>query len=191
MKTISTLTVAMVLLLLTPGLRAQKVEVGFDKQADFSMFHTYQWIVPPEGSSARPLLAASIMGAIDEELKKKGLQQMQSGADLKVSVSGGVETGSVSGGYDPAYTSAGGAPTLDATMWAGALPTGGPQYVQKGTLVVDLIKAYDNKLVWRGEAKAKLDYQDKDKLVSQVNKSVEEMFSHYPPSPEDEKNKHK
>ena len=59
----------LVVCLFSGGLQAQKVKVEYDKSLDFSKFKTFAW--GPIDAVARPLLAASILGAIEEELIKE------------------------------------------------------------------------------------------------------------------------
>jgi hypothetical protein len=66
--------------LLSGGLQAQKIKVEFDKDLDFSKFKTFAR--GPLDAVARPLLAASIQVAIDEQLTKKGLQKVGSNPDV-------------------------------------------------------------------------------------------------------------
>jgi hypothetical protein len=169
-------------LLTAPALLAQKVEIGYDKSADFSQFKTYSWVprtVPP----TNPLLATMINNNIEYELQQKGLRKVESDPDLLVKSYGGAED--VKGGFaaeDPGYTAAGGAPMPGSTMWGGSLPPTPVPQVMKGTLTVDLVDAHTKQLVWRATAKGKMDYDKRSKLVEQANKAVSEMFKKYPPA---------
>jgi hypothetical protein len=73
---------AFLLIAVIPGTNgfAQKVNVGYDKSANFSRYASYTW-AEPEVSPSRPLLYASIVGSIDHELKAKGLTRTDSGGD--------------------------------------------------------------------------------------------------------------
>ena len=72
--------------LFSGGLQAQKVKVEYDKSLDFSKFKTFAW--GPIDAVARPLLAASILGAIEEELIKKGLHKAGSNPDIFLEIYG-------------------------------------------------------------------------------------------------------
>jgi hypothetical protein len=160
---------------------SQKVEIGYDKGADFSQYKTYSWIprtVPP----TNPLLATIIDNTIDYELSQKGLRKVNSDPDLLVKSYGGASD--VQGGFaasDPGYTASGGEPLPGGNMWGGSLPATPVPQVMKGSLTVDLVDARQKHLVWRATAKGKMDYDKRSKLVDQANKAVEEMFKKYPP----------
>ena len=65
--------VAALLAIVTP-LWAQKVRVTYDKQMNFAQFKTFAWA--PHGAVAHPMLAANVVGAIEQELKARGLQKV-------------------------------------------------------------------------------------------------------------------
>jgi Domain of unknown function (DUF4136) len=52
--------------------------------------------------------------------------------------------------------------------------------VVKGRLIVDLVDARKQQLVWRASAEAKLDYDKRSKIDDAVNKVIPEMFKDFP-----------
>jgi hypothetical protein len=160
-------------------LQAQKIKVEYDKSLDFAKFKTFAF--GPIDAVARPLLAASILGAIEEELIKRGLHKVGSNPDVFLEVYGSVDS-DISVTYsNPLYSGMGGIPSFDSgfVMW-GAMAGGTTAVtVHKGQLVVDVIDAGQKKLVWRGIATENLS-DNKEKLVKQTNKAVEKMFQRYP-----------
>jgi hypothetical protein len=163
------------------AVRAQKVETGYDKSADFSQYKTFAWI-PSNVPATNPVLATLINYDIEHELNKKGLRKVDSNADLLVKSYGGAED--VAGGFaaeDPNYTASGGAPMPGDNMWAGSLPPTPVPQVMHGSITVDLIDARQKRLVWRGTAKGKMDYDNRSKLLDQANKAVTKIFEKYPP----------
>ncbi|HEY1896184.1 MAG TPA: DUF4136 domain-containing protein, partial [Terracidiphilus sp.] len=60
---------------------AQKVKVGYDKNADFSKYKSYTWHAPAI-TQTRPLLTANVIGMIQSELQVKELVSMDQGGDL-------------------------------------------------------------------------------------------------------------
>jgi Domain of unknown function (DUF4136) len=161
---------------------AQKIRVAYDKQADFSLYKTYAWA--EHGAVAHPLLAADIQGAIEDELKARGLNGIGLNASpaLIVQVYGSIDQDSTLYSNDPLYTATGGIPPFDPSF-SGPLNVG--QYgnttvtIHKGQLVVDLIDAANKKLVWRGMAQESLSHNP-DKLIDQVNAAIAKMFKQYP-----------
>jgi len=167
--------------LLTAMAAAQKVDIGYAKQADFNQFKTYAWVEPQEMTN-RPLLAAHIRGSIEEELNNKGLRKVESDPDLLLNAGGGIGALSAVSAGDPMWAAYGGYPPPEATLWAGALPAATPM-VQEGRLNVFLVDAKKKQLLWRASVKSNLDYEHKEKALKQINKSVAKMFEKFPPKP--------
>ncbi len=165
------------------GAQAQKISVNYDKQANFSQFKTYAWA--PIGTVAHPMLAANIVGAIEDEMKARGLQkvEMNQNPGLIIRIYGSIDQDSTLYSNDPLYMATGGIPPFDPSF-SGPLNTG--QYgnttvtIHKGELVVDLIDAANKKLVWRGIAQQNLAAHNPDKLLSQVNTAITKLFKQYP-----------
>lgn len=174
-------TIAILLLLLASGVvHAQKIKVEFDKNLDFAKFKTYAWDPTPQ-ASAKPVLVAAIKGAVNEELAKRGLQQVTENPDLYIAMYGAVDS-DFAVTYSDFYYGPYGVPAFNQSflMWGMAPGTTNTAVVHKGQLVVDLIDAAHKKLAWRGIATGKLSDQQM-KLVEQVNTAVEKLFAKYPP----------
>src|SRR5271165_4890549 len=165
------------------GAQAQKIHVAVpDKNIDFSKFKTYSW--SPIGAVAHPMLAADVVGAIEDQMKAKGLQLVPSNPDLVIKVYGSIDQESTAYSNDPLYMGTGGIPPFDPSLSGPALVgTWGNTTVtiHKGELVVDLIDFAAKKLVWRGMAQDNLAANNKNKLLNQVNNAVTKMFKDYPP----------
>ncbi len=165
------------------AVQAQKIHVVYDKQLNFSQFKTFAWA--PHGAVAHPMLAANIVGAIEDELKQRGLQKVEINANpgLIIQVYGSIDQDSTLYSNDPLYNATGGVPPFDPSF-SGSMLTG--MYgnttvtIHKGQLVVDLIDAANKKLVWRGMSQQNLAAHDPNKLVSQVNNAISKMFKQYP-----------
>jgi len=173
----------LVLLAFAWGAQAQKVHVAVpDKNIDFSKFKTYSW--SPIGAVAHPMLAADVVGAIEDQMKAKGLQLVPSNPDLIVKVYGSIDQESTAYSNDPLYGATGGIPPFDPSLagpmlvgtWGNTTVT-----IHKGELVVDLLDPAAKKLVWRGMAQDNLAAHDKNKLLDQVNSAITKMFKDYPP----------
>ncbi len=165
--------------ILNLGGQAQKIKVEYDKTLDFSRFKTFAW--GQHDAVSRPMLALAILGAIDEELTKRGLRKVENNPDVFIQMYGSVDSDMSVSYSNPLYTGMGGIPSFDTgfVMW-GSLPGGTTAVtVHKGQLVVDVIDASQKKLAWRGKATEKLS-DNKLKLVNQVNTAVEKMFQKYP-----------
>lgn len=175
--------VALLLLIcgLSLGLQGQKIKVEYDKNLDFSKFKTFAW--GPLDAVARPLLAASIQGAIEEELAKRGLRKVANDPDVFLEMYGSVDSDMSVTYSNPLYSGMGGIPSFDSgfVMWGDLAGGTTAVIVHKGQLVVDVIDASQKKLAWRGMATENLS-DNKEKLVKQTNKAVEKMFQRYPGS---------
>ena len=172
--------VALTLLLSLAASARDKITVTYSKGLDFSKFKTYAWA--EHGAVAHPMLAADIVGAIDQELQARGLQKVTSNPDLIIQIYGSVDQDSTMYSNDPIYAGTGGIPPFDPSMT-------GPSFVgfygnttvtiHKGDMVVDLIDAKAKKLVWRGMAQESVS-SDPEKLVDEVNGAISKMFKQYP-----------
>jgi len=165
------------------GVQAQKIHVNYDKQLNFSQFKTFAWA--PHGAVAHPMLAANIIGAIEDELKQRGLQKVEitNHPGLIIQVYGSIDQESTLYSNDPLYNATGGIPPFDpsfsGSLWSGYYGNT-TVTIHKGQLVVDLIDAANKKLAWRGMSQQNLAAHDPNKLVSQVNTAISKMFKQYP-----------
>jgi len=169
------------ILLVSLAALGQKIHVNkYDPNADFSKFKTYSWA--PHGAVAHPMLAADIVGTIEDELTQKGLTKVTSNPDLIIQVYGSIDQESSFTSNDPLYNATGGIPPFDPSF-SGPLLTGTwgntTITIHKGELVVDLIDANAKKLVWRGMSQQNLSTKP-EKLESQVQDAIVKMFKQYP-----------
>jgi hypothetical protein len=162
---------------------AQKVKVGYDKSVDFSRYKTYT-VAEPGIQPTRPLLYASIVGSLDQELKSKGFAKTESDGDLILVPEGGTEFGvNQAAGAPISPTYSGVPPAINATMWTGAAgyAASSTTYVPEGTLRIDFIDRAANKMVWSGTAKVKLDVERKSKSLELIDKSIIKLLKGFPP----------
>jgi hypothetical protein len=66
------------LLLTTSRLLGQDVRYNFDKEADFSKFKTYKWVVFKNAKPVDDLTDKQIKATLDEALAQKGLTKVDS-----------------------------------------------------------------------------------------------------------------
>lgn len=166
-----------------PFALAQKVNVGYDKSADFSRYRSYTWLEPGM-PPARPILYSMIAGAIDHELKAKGLERIESGGDLMLVPEGGIEVGLSSSMGSPILpTYNGPPPAMNATMWTGSAASVGSSgsYVPKGSLALSFIDRSTNKVVWSGNVKVGLDIERKKKSLEKVESAIAKLLKNFPP----------
>ncbi len=169
------------LLFATAASARDKISVTYAKGFSASQYKTYAWA--EHGAVAHPMLAADIVGAIDQQLQARGLQKVTSNPDLIIQIYGSVDQDMTMYSNDPLYAGTGGIPPFDPSM-------NGPAFigfygntsvlVHKGELVVDLIDAKTKKLAWRGMAQESISAHDPQKLVDEVNGAISKMFKEYP-----------
>jgi hypothetical protein len=138
------------------GSFAQKVHVKFDRGVDFSKFKTYAWLESKHPADG--LWDQRVMAAIDRQLTRKGLTRVDGSTspDLQVVYNAGVKERTIVQGYDYGYVY-----TeylyrrLYGPLWF--WPVGPGSWVSEveknGSLVVDLVDASREDMVWRGVAK--------------------------------------
>ena len=169
------LIAALAVLLAVPAATAQ-VKTDYDPQVDFSRFKTWTWA---EGTPAPdPFSQKRIEDAIEAKLVEKGLVKAEGEeADLLVVTHVSLSTEKQvdvthMGGYGGRYG------------WRAGY---GSSYVNVrdinvGTLVVDLVDAEKQELVWRGMASDTVASKPK-KSEKKIRKAVSRMFKDYPPKP--------
>lgn len=172
---------------------AAVVDVGndYDETTVFQSYSTYAWYIPdaPRGEIAGatafdPLLDPQIKRAVESGLVKSSLRPASNEApDIYVA-------------YDIILPSDESAPAGEAatgtrygySYWYGYrynyefadFPTSrDPQTLSPGTIIVDIIDATTNQLVWRGWADAAIDL---DKVNNnRINSIVASIMAQYPP----------
>ncbi len=172
-----------ILLLLSclPAAARDKITVTYAKGLDFAKFKTYAWA--PHGAVAHPLLAADVVGAIEQQMTGLGLQKVQTNPDLIIQVYGSIDDDETLTSNDPLYMATGGIPPFDPSlsgpadigMWGNTTVT-----VHKGQLVVDLIDVSAKKLAWRGMSMEAVSTHDPNKLMQEVNDAIAKIFQKYP-----------
>lgn len=159
----------------------QKLKVDYDKSTEFTKFKTFAW---GELYPARlPLLRINIIGAINEQLKAKGLVEAEKDPDIIVTYTGDMVGESNQGVSAPAYPGyAGPPPAVNSTTWTGSAGSGGMVVTYpKGTLIVELMDPHAGKIAWRAVGQVKLDIEKKSKSVDRINDMIAKMFVQYPP----------
>lgn len=172
------------ILLMLGNAHAQDVRYNFDKDADFSKFKTYTWVVLKDAVQLDNIMDKNIKSAVDEELAKKGLTKVDSDkADLYIGYQGSVSqdkefTSYSSGwGYGPGWYGGG---------WYGpssTMTTGQTNTIYTGQLVLDMYDSAHKDLVWRGVVSKTLDTKAKpEKQQKNLAKAMSKLLKNYPPT---------
>jgi hypothetical protein len=174
--------------LLTAGTAlAQKVNVDFDKNTDFSKYKTYAFA---EGTpTPETLTNQRIEKAIEAQLAAKGLTKVESNADLTVvfhcslTQQTQLNTTNLGGwGWGPGWGRGWGWRGGWRGGWGGF---GGNAITQVeqipvGTLIVDIGDSANKKYIWRGTATKTLS-SNQSKNEKTIDQEVKKMFEKFPP----------
>jgi len=157
---------------------AVSVSVDHDAQADFARYHTYS--LSAGTPAANPLNQKRIDAALEAQLAAKGLTKAAEDADVRVVThvasekSTQVRVDTFGYGYYPGYRWYRGPAHVDTTVQT--------YDIVQGTLVVDMVDAATNQLVWRGTATDTVSPTIKpEKVEKLIQKAVEKLFRKYPP----------
>jgi hypothetical protein len=169
-----TIAGAIAVLALATVSHAQTISFDFDRSIDFGTFKTYAWV--PGTRVPDQLVHRRLIDAVDVQLAKKGLAKAESHSrpdvlvayhasfdrDLQI-----VAFGSGWGPYRFAGTRSGSARAEEILV---------------GTLIVDVVDAKTNTIVWRSTATKDIDVNAKpDQRDKSITKTAERLFTHYPP----------
>jgi len=172
------------LIALTAGTAfAAKPQIQWDPDYAFSSIKTFQWRTPPGDSLAEsdPFLHSHIVNAIEYQLTVNGLTEVNANPDIYVTYSSSTDTdvrldsvtfGYSFGGYGLGrwgrygYRVAG---PIAATTSTRVVE------VERGTLVVDIVAASTNQLIWRGTASGITVSDDPARMRRNVEKAIEAM----------------
>ena len=179
------------LLLFVSGCSSLRVSSDYDGSVDFASLQSYDWLPAPGIRSADPaiqfdsLLAQRVKTAIDSQLAASGFQQQTERPDVlvtyhvavdqKVSVTYLNELYGYRPGWGTGYRRSmrhSGYPSREAVV---------TEY-QQGTLIIDIVRASDKKLIWRGTASDEV-YPDStaEAREKRVREAVAEILAQFPP----------
>ena len=169
-------------LLIAATANAQKVNVDYDKSANFSSYKTYSW---GEGTpSKNPLGHQYIIAAIDSQLSAKGWQKVESDSDVVVIYSASTsketqintfDSGGMWGGYGWGWRGGYGG-------GYGGTSTTTVSQIRVGELILDMADVKNKKFVWRGTASETMS-DNPEKNKKKMDKALTKMFKKFPPMP--------
>jgi Domain of unknown function (DUF4136) len=140
-----------------------KVVVDYNKDFNFASIKTYGWM---KGTPADALMEQRIVKAVESQLAKHGVQKTDSTPDVFVVTR--VLTREDISIRDWGYSPFGWGRDININKYL------------VGTLVVDILDAKNEQLVWRGIADGTL--SDKpEKIEAKIYQVTEKMFEKFPP----------
>lgn len=167
------------LVALAVGCTSPKVGYDYDRNTNFSRYHTYAWIsgaqeVTGDRRLDNSLVDARIRTAIDRQLRAKGyLPSTKTGPEFLVIYQVGMKD-MMKGASTQNYIGdrAHGTFTTISDI----------QPYHEGTLTIDIVDAESRQLIWQASAKADMNQSlGPEERDARVNNIVREMLSHFPP----------
>jgi Domain of unknown function (DUF4136) len=158
---------------------AHNVRVDFDHGVHFSRYKTYSWanaVPAPYQETLFPnqLMQERIAGFIEEALAARGYKRVTTGGDLLISYGMNITE-------QPQFTT-----FSDGAGWGwgwdGGISTTTVEVIYEGTLVVDMVDANQNKLVFQGLSTQAISSRP-EKNTQKLAKAVNKIFEKYPPRP--------
>ena len=178
------------LVLVLGGCSTINVSSDYALEQDFSQYRSYQW--HPDGVSKNAALdvmggdifASRIKRVINETLAAKGLYQ-DDNPDFYVNYSVitedrvSINTYNTYGGYGPGWGYYG----WGYGSWGVGTTQTSVSYYTQGNIVVDVVDALSNKLVWRGTLDSRLEESSSPAEKEQdLRKALTKMFENFPPT---------
>lgn len=154
-----------------------KMDVGFNKQADFSKYRTWAW--KDDGSIRDAVWKRRCQALLEDELAKHGLTRSDASGDLWLAVHWRLSTDTRVYSYDPSWGYGWG---MGSGYWAG------PSYtevyeVPSGSMLVDLVDVGKKEIVWRGRASAEIrEGKENEEREQRLKEIFAQLFASYPPA---------
>lgn len=149
--------------LLAAAADTQTIRVQWERGTDFSKYQTFAWI---DGQSADPDVDPLIRHTVGDQLSGNGIFPDEQDPDLHVAYyASAQEEVQITGGYSANWKEA------DAIMVS--------RFVA-GTLVIDLVDASENRILWRAIATSTVT-GDLQKSRSLIPRIIQKMFTDFPP----------
>jgi hypothetical protein len=157
---------------------AVKARVDFDHGRDFSHYKTYRWVQLPDAELPDQLMQARIARFVEEALSARGLRRVETGGDLLVGYETKVRE------EQQFYTFTDGFGTGGGWCWGGgwgsSFSTTTVQTIPIGTLVIQILDARQNRLVFRGASTTTISSKP-ERNTKKFQKGVNEIFEKFPP----------
>lgn len=168
--------------LLSTAALAAKPQIQWNQAYDFSSVGTFAWKQSPAAATlerADPFLHSHIVNAIEYQLTSSGLTEVTSNPDVLVTyyASSDTEVRLQSDSYGYGWGGYGG-PGWGYYGYGGVGPVSTTTRVveyQRGTLVIDIVDAASNELIWRGTMTDIVIPDSPEKLQKNVTKAIEKM----------------
>lgn len=154
-----------------------KVTTDYDKSVDFTKFKTFDFVQINVSGAVSELNQNRIINAIKAEMEKKGFTWDEANPDFLVNATAilqdkksvSADTYGYGGVYRP-YRWGGGATTTNFNVY---------EY-QYGSVIIDVVDAASNQLIWEGKGDKEIDSPAKDPDAAIAN-AVAQILAGFPP----------
>jgi hypothetical protein len=179
---------ALGVVLVANGCSQISVQSDFDPSADFEALKTYAWYEAEQPKTGdiridNPILDQRVRSTVEGALNAKGYTKVAENPDFllvyhaavskELEVTSGTTAYGAYGYYGWHYVA--------APVWV-ETPTA--YTYNKGTLILDIIDAKSEKLVWRGSAQAELnETSTQQQKKARMDEAVNGMLKNFPPKP--------
>jgi hypothetical protein len=171
--------------MLPVAVRAQQVNIDFDRDADFTKYKTYAHQICHRVEN--PLVDKRIVKELESRIAMKGLIRAQAAADVNVTYHSStseefvVDTNSWGYGFGGGWYWGHGGGYLGHGAGGPISSTTTVRKYTRGTLVVDIWDARTKQLTWRGTATDTVS-ENPEKNENNLKKAMDKMFRKYPPA---------
>jgi hypothetical protein len=168
-----------------------EVNTHYDPKAvsRLESFRTYAWLPQPEGKDPRvynDIINSYIHQAVDQELQGRGYQLVDANAnpDFRIGWQGAIDS-KVDVSTVNSYYGYGWDPYWNPYYGGVGMPYTHVYEYEQGTIILDMVDAKANKLVWRGTAQAEVNENPSaSRTQNRIGEAVHEMLSRFPPKAE-------
>jgi hypothetical protein len=152
---------------------AQSISYDYAKGTNFSRFKSYAWV---RGTNLQDELNHQrIVSAVDAQLAAKGLSKVESSGSPDMLVA-------YHASFDRDVQIQAFSSDFGGWRFGNRSGTARSEQIITGTLVVDLVDAKSESMLWRGVASKEIDTKaSPEKRDKNMNKAAEKLFKNYPP----------
>ena len=160
---------------------AQKPQIQWDKDYDFSKVKTFMWQPPsaPSLEDENPFMHKFIAQSIETELQNVGFTETTENPDVYVTYHGSINTEvsyrSSSFGFSVGSYGMGPWGGVSGISAGPTSTTTREVQTKRGTLIVDIVDAKEKQLVWRGTSSGILISDSQEKTEKAVGNAIKDM----------------
>ncbi len=168
------------------GLACSTISVtsDYDRSVNFEGLQTYDWLPEPQQKQHSPqaentLVKSRVRHAVERELDKKGYRKVSEAPDFYLAYHTAVQR-KVEVQRVPVASRRGTGRRGGRGGWGGAY-TDVHEY-DEGTLILDVVGAGKQELMWRGTARAVMNWKDDPETKTEtINEAVGKILELFPP----------